>query len=334
MCVGRRRTQTVPIASPHPPPAQIYSGGSVGGASLLNEGEAQVVMNWSGGMHHAKKGEASGAQHAARRRSDTPLLHAGGGLLPVLAGVGGSLLPLSQAGAPCKGGANNAHGQRGVQTKVLGTGGWRVNQSKPEQPLAPPSACRLLLHQRHCAGHPGAAQGAPAVSEADVTQGRPVGCRPGSLSSSGGGVWSGGSSSSSSSSSIWAAQLWRPVKAPVRRAWSSRGELQQCVARGRCQSPPPLDGRDPLIWIPLFATCPPPPPLACDPCSVLYVDIDIHHGDGVEEVGAKGGLWVAAGGGDRRGRHASCTKGRTGCVHARASGSLCRLPQLWPSTRT
>ncbi|PSC69941.1 histone deacetylase [Micractinium conductrix] len=39
---------------------QIYSGGSVGGASLLNEGEAQVVMNWSGGMHHAKKGEASG----------------------------------------------------------------------------------------------------------------------------------------------------------------------------------------------------------------------------------------------------------------------------------
>ena len=218
-------------------------------------------------MHHAKKGEASGAQHAARRRSDTPLLHAGGGLLPVLAGVGGSLLPLSQAGAPCKGGANNAHGQRGVQTKVLGTGGWRVNQSKPEQPLAPPSACRLLLHQRHCAGHPGAAQGAPAVSEADVTQGRPVGCRPGSLSSSGGGVWSGGSSSSSSSSSIWAAQLWRPVKAPVRRAWSSRGELQQCVARGRCQSPPPLDGRDPLIWIPLFATCPPPPPLHVTPAA-------------------------------------------------------------------
>ncbi|KAL4418842.1 hypothetical protein ABPG77_004439 [Micractinium sp. CCAP 211/92] len=39
---------------------QIYSGGSVGGAALINEGEADVVMNWSGGMHHAKKGEASG----------------------------------------------------------------------------------------------------------------------------------------------------------------------------------------------------------------------------------------------------------------------------------
>lgn len=39
---------------------QIYTGGSVGGASLINEGEADIVMNWSGGMHHAKKGEASG----------------------------------------------------------------------------------------------------------------------------------------------------------------------------------------------------------------------------------------------------------------------------------
>jgi histone deacetylase 1/2 len=39
---------------------QIYAGGSVGGAALLAEGEADVVMNWSGGMHHAKKGEASG----------------------------------------------------------------------------------------------------------------------------------------------------------------------------------------------------------------------------------------------------------------------------------
>ncbi|KDD73808.1 histone deacetylase, partial [Helicosporidium sp. ATCC 50920] len=37
-----------------------YTGGSVGGASLINQGEADLVMNWSGGMHHAKKGEASG----------------------------------------------------------------------------------------------------------------------------------------------------------------------------------------------------------------------------------------------------------------------------------
>lgn len=39
---------------------QIYTGGSVGGADLINEGDADIVMNWSGGMHHAKKGEASG----------------------------------------------------------------------------------------------------------------------------------------------------------------------------------------------------------------------------------------------------------------------------------
>ena len=39
---------------------QIYTGGSIGGAGLINDGTSDVVMNWSGGMHHAKKGEASG----------------------------------------------------------------------------------------------------------------------------------------------------------------------------------------------------------------------------------------------------------------------------------
>ena len=39
---------------------QMYSGGSVAGASLLNENKAQVCLNWSGGMHHAKRAEASG----------------------------------------------------------------------------------------------------------------------------------------------------------------------------------------------------------------------------------------------------------------------------------
>ena len=55
---GARRCHDTPI--PSLPPFQIYSGGSVGGAALINSGEADVVMNWSGGMHRAKKGEASG----------------------------------------------------------------------------------------------------------------------------------------------------------------------------------------------------------------------------------------------------------------------------------
>lgn len=33
---------------------------SVGGAGMINDGSADIVFNWSGGMHHAKKGEASG----------------------------------------------------------------------------------------------------------------------------------------------------------------------------------------------------------------------------------------------------------------------------------
>ena len=39
---------------------QTYTGGSLGGAARLNQGSADVVINWAGGLHHAKKGEASG----------------------------------------------------------------------------------------------------------------------------------------------------------------------------------------------------------------------------------------------------------------------------------
>lgn len=39
---------------------QMYAGGSVGGAHKLNRGTADIVVNWAGGLHHAKKSEASG----------------------------------------------------------------------------------------------------------------------------------------------------------------------------------------------------------------------------------------------------------------------------------
>ena len=39
---------------------QLYSGGSVGGAVKLNHGGCDVAVNWAGGLHHAKKAEASG----------------------------------------------------------------------------------------------------------------------------------------------------------------------------------------------------------------------------------------------------------------------------------
>lgn len=39
---------------------RIYTSGSVGGAQRLNARESDVVINWSGGLHHAKKCEASG----------------------------------------------------------------------------------------------------------------------------------------------------------------------------------------------------------------------------------------------------------------------------------
>ncbi|KAL4361591.1 hypothetical protein GQ457_04G004270 [Hibiscus cannabinus] len=39
---------------------QTYAGGSVGGALKLNHGLCDIAINWSGGLHHAKKCEASG----------------------------------------------------------------------------------------------------------------------------------------------------------------------------------------------------------------------------------------------------------------------------------
>ncbi len=40
--------------------SQISSGGSLDGARLLNEGQADIAINWGGGLHHARKMEASG----------------------------------------------------------------------------------------------------------------------------------------------------------------------------------------------------------------------------------------------------------------------------------
>lgn len=39
---------------------QISAGGSIGGAAKLNRGDVDIAINWAGGLHHAKKTEASG----------------------------------------------------------------------------------------------------------------------------------------------------------------------------------------------------------------------------------------------------------------------------------
>jgi hypothetical protein len=39
---------------------QTYTGGSVGGAYKLITGASDIAINWAGGLHHAKKSEASG----------------------------------------------------------------------------------------------------------------------------------------------------------------------------------------------------------------------------------------------------------------------------------
>ena len=39
---------------------QLSSGGSVASAVKLNKQSADIAINWAGGLHHAKKSEASG----------------------------------------------------------------------------------------------------------------------------------------------------------------------------------------------------------------------------------------------------------------------------------
>ena len=38
---------------------QIYTAGSIGGAARLNNKESDIVINWAGGLHHAKKCEVT-----------------------------------------------------------------------------------------------------------------------------------------------------------------------------------------------------------------------------------------------------------------------------------
>jgi histone deacetylase 1/2 len=39
---------------------QLSAGGSLDGAIQLNRGHTDIAINWAGGLHHAKKSEASG----------------------------------------------------------------------------------------------------------------------------------------------------------------------------------------------------------------------------------------------------------------------------------
>lgn len=40
--------------------SQISAGGSLAAAHKINRGECDIAINWAGGLHHAKKSEASG----------------------------------------------------------------------------------------------------------------------------------------------------------------------------------------------------------------------------------------------------------------------------------
>lgn len=53
---------------------QSYAGGSIGAAVKLNYGLQDVVINWAGGLHHAKKSEASCSMPSAAQTLTTATL--------------------------------------------------------------------------------------------------------------------------------------------------------------------------------------------------------------------------------------------------------------------
>jgi histone deacetylase 1/2 len=40
---------------------QAYTGASIGAAVQLNYGQADICINWAGGLHHARKGRVRAA---------------------------------------------------------------------------------------------------------------------------------------------------------------------------------------------------------------------------------------------------------------------------------
>ena len=44
-----------------------YTGGSLSAACHMNQGLADVTVNWAGGLHHSKKAEASVSFATVRR---------------------------------------------------------------------------------------------------------------------------------------------------------------------------------------------------------------------------------------------------------------------------
>lgn len=47
---------------------RLYAGASIQAATRLNHGLSDIAINWSGGLHHAKKAEASGGLATSTRQ--------------------------------------------------------------------------------------------------------------------------------------------------------------------------------------------------------------------------------------------------------------------------
>ena len=52
----------------------ISAGGSMEGAARLNRGKCDIAVNWAGGLHHAKKSEASGFCYINGALDRTPIV--------------------------------------------------------------------------------------------------------------------------------------------------------------------------------------------------------------------------------------------------------------------
>ena len=75
----------------------ISAGGTMEGAARLNRGKCDVAVNWAGGLHHAKKSEASGFCYVNGRLAHYPSLRMGTDLYQTLSWASSSCSATSSA---------------------------------------------------------------------------------------------------------------------------------------------------------------------------------------------------------------------------------------------
>ena len=122
---------------------QRYCGGSIGGAVKLNYGTADTVINWSGGLHHAKKAEVCTFATAGDIANKQMLL------IPINLEQRSAVSNLSPHLLQCVGSQSQSHSFARGKDQIANSGRTNYNGEDTSD-----SCCRFYL-QDECIGNLG-----------------------------------------------------------------------------------------------------------------------------------------------------------------------------------